>query len=214
MNKSIFKTALCLAFSAFALSASAQKTYTEGVMSYTVTAPQGTVEAKTYFRGDSSLYSAQQGPADIKVITVKSGEYLAVLVDVPVANLKKAAIATPAEIEEARAQEPKFTFTPGTDTKVINGFKCKKVTVKDEKSGTNLEAWVTKDIVVPPSMLSKSFKDLDGVPVEFTTMQGGARISVTLDSIKEEKVPAGTFGIPAGFEKISLTDLKSMGGGN
>lgn len=212
MNSTIFKTALCLAFSAFALSASAQKTYTEGVITYTVEAPQGTIEAKTFFRGDSSLYSAQQGPADIKIISTKGGNYLAVLVDVPVANIRKAAIATPAEIEEGKAEQPKFTFTPTTETKEINGFKCKKVTAKDAKSGSNFDAWVTNDIVIPPGMLTKLFEGAGGVPIQFKTIQMGSPINVTLKNIAADKVPAGTFGIPADFEKITLTDLKSLGG--
>ncbi|RVU01050.1 DUF4412 domain-containing protein [Mucilaginibacter limnophilus] len=212
MNSTIFKTAFCLAFSAFALTASAQKTYTEGVITYSVNSPQGEIEAKTYFRGDSSLYSAQQGPADIKIITTKAGNYLAVLVDVPVANMRKAAIATPAEIEEGKAEQPKFTFTPTTETKEISGFKCKKVTVKDPKSGSNFDAWVTNDITVPPGMLTKLFEGAGGVPVQFTTVQMGAAINVTLKTIAADKVPAGTFGIPAGFDRMTLTELKSMGG--
>ncbi|RYY36405.1 MAG: hypothetical protein EOP46_06560 [Sphingobacteriaceae bacterium] len=212
MNSKILKTTLCLALSAFALSASAQKTYTEGVITYNVNSPQGAIEAKSYFRGDSSAYSAQQGPADIKVITTKDGNYIAVIVDVPVANLQKAAIGTPAEIEEGKAQQPKLTFTPTTETKEISGFKCKKVNVKDEKSGTNFEAWITNDVVVPTGMLTKLFEGVGGVPVQFKTIQMGTTIDVTLKSITADKVPAGTFGIPAGFEKITLTDLKSLGG--
>jgi len=35
---------------------------------------------------------------------------------------------------------------------------------------------------------------------------------VTLKAISDEKVPAGTFAIGAGYDKISLSDLKAMGG--
>ncbi len=213
MKKALLMSAAAVALSAITLSASAQKKYTEGVVTYTIASPQGNVDAKTYFKGDSSMYALQQGPADIKIITAASGNYLAVLVDVPVANIKKAAIATPAEIEEAKSQEPKFTFTPGTETKEISGFKCKKVVVKDEKGGGTYDAWVTNDVTIPTTALSRFFKDAGGTPVQFTTLQQGQAINITLKTVTDEKVPAGKFGIPSDFEKITMTDLKNMGGG-
>ncbi|GAA4912833.1 hypothetical protein [Mucilaginibacter defluvii] len=213
MNIKFLRSALFLALSASALGASAQKNYTEGFATYTIQTPGGAVDTKSYFKGDSSLTSMQQGPADIKIITAKNGDYLAVLVDVPVASIKKAAIATPAEIEEGKAQEPKFTFTPGTETKVISGFNCKKVTVKDSKSGSSYEAWVTNDIKIPATSFSHTFKEIGGVPVQFTALQQGQAVNVTLKSVTDQKVAAGFFGIPKDFEKITLTDLKSLGGG-
>ena len=44
-------------------------------------------------------------------------------------------------------------------------------------------------------------------------MQQGKVIEMTLKSITDDKAPAGTFGIPAGYDKMSLDDLKAMGGG-
>jgi hypothetical protein len=84
--------------------------------------------------------------------------------------------------------------------------------VKDSKSGSSYVAWVTKDVVAPTNSLTKYFADAGGFPVQFTTMQQGQSIDVTLKSVTDEKAPAGTFGIPAGFDKITLDDLKAMSG--
>ncbi|GAA4333425.1 hypothetical protein GCM10023149_40180 [Mucilaginibacter gynuensis] len=213
MNIKFFSAALGLALTATVMSASAQKEYKEGVITYTIESPQGTIDAKTYFKGDSSAYSMQQGPADIKFIGTNEGTFFAVLVDVPVASIKKAAIATPAELEDFKSKSPDFTFTPTTETKVINGFKCKKVTVKDTKSGSNYDAWVTNDITIPTNMMSTHFKKAGGIPVQFTTLQMGQAININLKSITGDKVPAGIFAIPADFEKVTISDLKAMGGG-
>ena len=210
MKNKFLKATLGVALSTFTIGANAQTKYTEGIITYNVQSAMGAVDTKTYFKGDSSLYSAQQGPANIKVIT-KAGEYMAVLVDVPAANVKKAGIATPAEIEEFEASKPKFSFTKGTETKEISGFKCQKMTIKDEKSGSTYDAWITNDISIPPGMLSYLLKDIGGVPVQFTTLQMGQAINVTLKSISGDKVPAGTFNIPAGYEKGTLADLKPGG---
>ncbi|NCD72031.1 hypothetical protein [Mucilaginibacter agri] len=213
MKLNFLNVALGLVLSATAISASAQKKLTEGVVSYTATAGGQTVDSKLYFKGDSSSTSGQRGPATIKTIMANGGDYLAILVDVPVANIKKAAIGTPAELESFKDQEPQFTFTPSTETKVINGFNCKKVAVKDGKSGQSYEAWVTNDVSIPVTLLTKYFAAIGGVPIQFTTMQMGQPLSILVKGITEDKAPAGTFSIPAGYDKITITDLSSLGGG-
>ncbi|MDB5031945.1 DUF4412 domain-containing protein [Mucilaginibacter sp.] len=211
MNIKFFKVALGLAFAAIAFNASAQKTYTQGIAIYGLTTAAGDVDSKIYFTADSSAAVTVQGPATIKLLSNSKGTYFAVVIDVPVASIKKAAILTPDEIDQFAAAAPKFTFTAGTETKQINGFNCKKVTVKDSKSGSTSTAWVTKDITAPVNSLTKAFADAGGFPVQFTTTQQGQSVDVTLKSISDTKPPVGTFGI-AGFEKISLDDLKAMGG--
>ncbi len=212
MNIKFSKIVLSLAFTAIAFSASAQKNYPQGSATYSVSVSGQEVESKIYFTADSSASITQYGPANVKLLTNSKGSYFAVLVDVPVASMKKVAVLTSDEIDQAIAAAPKFTFTPGTETKQISGFNCKKVTVKDTKSGSTYTAWITNDITAPITSMTKSFADAGGFPVQFTTIQQGQVADVTLKSITNEKAPAGTFGVPAGFEKISYDDLKAMGG--
>jgi hypothetical protein len=214
MNHKILKFALGVTFSIAAISASAQKTYTEGVATYNLKTDQGEIESPVTFKGDSSMATMQQGPALIKLISTNKGNYFLILVDVPVASMKKAVVLTPDELEQASAAAPKFTFTPTTETKQINGFNCKKVIAKDPKSGATYDAWVTSDISAPGNSYSKYFSESGGFPVQFTTMQQGKVVNVTLKSITDQKVPAGTFAIPAGFDRISMEELNSMRGGN
>ena len=213
MNHKFLQVALGVALSATAFTASAQKKYTEGVATYSVSTQGQNIEAKTFFKGDSSAYSFTQGPATIKIIGTANASYLAVLVDVPIASIKKAGIATPAELEDAKSKEPKFTFTPTNETKQISGFNCKKVLVKDAKDNGNYTAWVTTDIAAPSNTLSRYFAGAGGFPVQFTTVQMGQPTEVTLKSIADQPVPKGTFSVPADFDKISLEELRSMSGG-
>ncbi|RFZ94567.1 hypothetical protein D0C36_03195 [Mucilaginibacter conchicola] len=214
MKSKLFTAALGLVLSATAMNASAQKAYKEGVITIGSTIQGQSVEIKTWFRADSSATTFNAGPAAIKVLTDKDAKSMAVLVDVPVASIKKAAIASPAEIEEEQAKLPVFAFTPGTETKVISGFNCKKVVAKDSKSGKTYDIWITNDITLPPIGGAKVYAKAGGVPIQYATFQNGQAAEVTVKSIVEQKVPAGTFGIPADFDKITLDDLKSMGGGN
>jgi hypothetical protein len=213
MKIKLFTVALGIALSATAITASAQKAYKEGVVTFNMAMQGQQVEAKHYFRADSSAVAFSAGPANIKVITDANYKYYAILVDVAVASMKKAAVASPAEAEELIAKIPVLTFTPGTETKVISGFNCKKVVAKDTKTGKTYDIWVTNDISVPVTGMSKYYAGAGGFPVQFTNFQEGQTSEVTVKSVVEQKAPAGTFGIPGDFEKITLDDLKALSGG-
>jgi hypothetical protein len=212
MNSKFLKISLAMAFTAIAFNAIAQKNYTQGVATYSLSAGGNSGDAQVYFTSDSSVMVTHPGPAEIKLLSNSKGTYFAVLVNVPVASIKKVAVLTPDDIDQFTSAMPKLTFTPGTETKQISGFNCKSVTVKDAKSGNTFTVWVTNDVSAPVNNLTKPFADAGGFPVQFTTIQNGQSLDVTLKSISGEKAPPGTFGIPAGFDKISLDDLKAMGG--
>lgn len=210
MKLKLLTVAAGVALLATSITAKAQKAYKEGVITYSVTSSRGTADAKTYFKADSNLTVTQTGPATIKVLSVGANDYLAVLVDVPVANIKKAAIATPAELEQFTSSLPDLSFTPTTETKQISGFNCKKVVAKDAKDNSTFDVWITNDISTPTNGLSQLYGKAGGFPVQFTTRQMGENVNVAFKAISEEKAPANTFSIPAGFDKISLTDLQGL----
>jgi hypothetical protein len=212
MNIKFLTIALGIAFTAFTLNARAQKTYTEGLATYGLTTPAGSVESKVYFTADSSAAVTQRPPATIKVITNTKDTYAAILVDVPIASIKKAAVLTPDEVDQMISQAPKFTFTPTTETKQINGFNCKKVTAKDTKTGNTYPTWVTSDVSAPTNSMTKLFTDAGGFPVQFTTIQQGQVVEVVLKSMSDQKPAPGTFSTK-GYDKITLDDLKAMSGG-
>ncbi|HEY8782801.1 MAG TPA: hypothetical protein VIM16_14345 [Mucilaginibacter sp.] len=211
MNIKLFNVALGIVLTATAISASAQKTYTEGVVMYSTEMQGQQADVKQYFRPDSSAAVITMGPANIKVLTTAKHDYLAVVLDVPVASIKKAGIATPAELEEGIAALPTFTFTPTEETKQISGFTCKKVVAKDSKSGKTYDVWITNDISVPPTAFPFYYANAGGFPVQFTSFQQGQEQSITISSIAGDKAPAGTFAIPKDFEKGSLADLRPGG---
>lgn len=213
MRIKFLNVALGLALTATVMSASAQKKYTEGVVNFTTAMMGQQINAKSYFRADSNAFAFSNGPANIKILTDAGAKSMVILVDVPVANIKKAAVATPDDIDQAMAGLPQFTFAPGTETKVINGFNCKKVVATDKKTSKTFDIWITNDIEIPLAGVAKYYQGIGGFPVQYTSFSQGQSTEVTVTSVTEQKVPAGTFGIPADFEKITLDDLKAMRGG-
>src|SRR6202000_3046371 len=105
--------------------------------------------------------------------------------------LKKAAVATPAEIEEILAQAPKLTFAPTTETKQISGFNCKKVIATDAK-GTKYDVWITNDVTLPASAQQPYYATIGGTPIQYTSFAQGQSTQVTVTSITDAKAPAGT----------------------
>jgi hypothetical protein len=213
MNIKLFNVALGIVLTATTISASAQKTYTQGAIAISMPMQGQQVDAKQYFTSDSTALSFTAGPATIKVLIDAKETLIAVLVDVPVASMKKAAIYTPAEIEQALEAFPKFTFAPSTDVKQISGFNCKKVVATDTKTNKTFDVWITNDITLPPNAIPKYYAAIGGVPIQYTTFSQGQETQVTITGITDEKAPAGTFSIPSDYDKISLDDLKAMSGG-
>jgi hypothetical protein len=211
MNIKLFNVALGMALTATTISASAQKTYTEGVISYSTEMRGQQADVKQYFTADSSAAVITVGPAVVKVMTNAKHDYLAVTVDVPVASMKKAGIATPSELEEGMAGLPAFTFTPTTETKQISGFNCKKVVAKDSKSGKTYDVWITNDITVPAVAMPFYYANIGGFPVQYTAFQQGQEQSITISSVGDGKAPAGTFAISKDFERGTLADLNAGG---
>jgi hypothetical protein len=206
------KIALGLAFTAIAFNASAQKTYTQGVVTIDMIAMGQSIEAKNYFSTDSNAVTFSAGPANIKVLTNNKGTYMAYLVDVPVASIKKAAIATPSEVEEELGKLPALTFAPTTETKVINGFNCKKVIATDTKTSKTYDFWVTNDVSLPVTAMSKVYEKAGGLPIQYYSFRDGQSSQITIKSIVEQKPAAGTFSVPRDYDKITMDDLKAMSG--
>ncbi|SHM17956.1 hypothetical protein [Mucilaginibacter sp. OK098] len=210
MNIKLFNVALGIALTATTLSASAQKNYTQGVVSFTTEMRGQPADVKEYFTADSTAALITMGPANVKILSNAKHDFFAVVLDVPVASIKKAGIATPSEIEDGMSQMPNFTFTPGTETKQISGFNCKKVVAKEAKSGKTYDVWITNDFTVPETALPYYYNKIGGFPVQYTSFQQGQETSITIKSIADTKAPAGTFSIGKDYTRGSMADLNAQ----
>lgn len=214
MNIKFFNIALGLALTATTISASAQKVYDHGTIMLNTDMRGQSVQATSYFTKDSLSMSFTTGPATIKILADSKSTFFAILVDVPVASIKKAAVYTPAEIEQQNADMPKLTFVPGTETKMIGKFNCKKIVATDAKTKKTYDIWITNDVTIPANAISKYYAGIGGFPIQYTSFSQGQEAAVTVTDITDAKAPAGTFVIAPDFDKITLDELKSMRGGN
>jgi len=218
MKIKLLSAALGVALSVAAMSASAQKEYKSGTISFTTNMRGMDIQMKEYFTPDSMATAFTAGPANIKLLTDANYKSFVVLVDVSAFNVKKAAVYTPDEIDQVVGSFPTFTYAPGTETKQISGFNCKKVVATDTKTKKTYDVWITNDVKLPASATSKYYAGIGGVPIQYTAFQKGqdgnlVESQFTVTSITDDKAPAGTFTIPKDFDKISKDDLEAMSRG-
>jgi len=218
MKMKFLSVALGMALSATILSASAQKSYKEGLVTLKTNAGGQDIELKEYFRSDSIATTFSAGPANIKLLADANYKFFAVVAEVSAYKIKKAAIYTPAEIARILSSNPTLTFAPSTETKQISGFNCKKVVATDTKTQKTYDIWITNDISLPAVVIEKYYASIGGVPIQYTAFQTGpdgapSIAEYTVSGVSDQKAPAGTFGIAPDFDKISKDTLDAMSRG-
>jgi hypothetical protein len=218
MKIKFLSVALGIALSATILSASAQKNYTEGLVTMKTSARGQDIELKEYFRSDSVATTFSAGPANIKLLADANYKFFAVLAEVSAYKIKKAAIYTPSEIDQVLSSFPTLTFAPSAETKQISGFNCKKVVATNTKDQKTYDIWITNDISLPSDVIEKYYAAIGGVPIQYTSFQKGpdgalVTADYTVSGVSDQKAPAGTFGIAPDFDKISKDALDAMSRG-
>lgn len=214
---------ICLGSS---LIANAQKTIKEGTITYSVVYDlppdqQSMVamlptEYKVNFKGDMSMFKMDMGMFATQVVYNDASKESLSLTDVPMQNKKIAVKMTKEQgekMQELQTGEKDLEIKATTETKQIAGYNCTKYTLKDKISGEQSELWATSDLKIPANSLTSVFKEIKGVPVQFSTNARGLKSKITLKEVKEETVSEINMTIPSGYETMTFDDLlKQMGG--
>jgi hypothetical protein len=219
MKTKSLSVALGIVLAATVLSANAQKNYPEGLVTIKTSAGGQEIVMKQYFRSDSVATIFSAGPATIKLLADANYKFFAVVAEVSAYKVKKAAIYTADEINQALSVSPAFTFAPSAETKQISGFNCKKVVATDTKTQKTYDIWITNDVSLPSAVVDKCYASIGGVPIQYASFQVGpdGALSIaeyTVISVSDQKAPAGTFGIAPDFDKISKAQLDAMARSN
>ncbi|RZK57424.1 MAG: hypothetical protein EOO87_02940 [Pedobacter sp.] len=192
--------------------AQAQKKISEGTLVYTMKNPEGEMEQKIKFSGEISKMELQAGPATIGILNDSKNGTGLVLVDVPVAQMQKAAKMSKADVDkqnETLGGGKLSDFKATGEKQVIATYNAEKYTYKNA-AGESYEVWLTTDAEIPLNLLTGEFKDVKGSVVKFTGKGG----SVTLKSVVEGKNEGlSVTAIPKGYEEITFEELQAMQGG-
>lgn len=179
-------------------------------------------------KGDKSAIEILTAPnaGKVKTILDKKEKTMAILIDKDGAN-KIAMVQKMPDAEETTgktSKDAKITVT--SETKIIEGYTCKKVIAESDESTTTM--WVTDELGLsysdmfgmmssgrgPASYMSpnlQNYKDVKGIPLEMNinskdTSEG--ETVITLKNIKKETVDASVFDTK-GYQ---VMDMKNTGG--
>ncbi|WP_354354788.1 hypothetical protein [Pedobacter sp. UYP30] len=213
MIKTIKTSVLALLMVSTAIAVHAQKTVTEGTMTFDVVANGATTVVKNKFNGDLTKIEMETGPVLINMISNTETKAGLLLVDVPVAQKQFAVKISKEDTEKQEAAIPKYSDFKATGEKqVIGTLNAEKYSYKDDK-GASHDLWATKDIIIPALKGKGYFKGLDAVPVKYTATINGVESNMTLKSFSTDKVGAISLDVPSGYELTTMEELKAMQGG-
>lgn len=113
-------------------------------------------------------------------------------------------------------KKPKVDVVLTNETKVIEGYTCKKALITDEE-GTVSTFWFTEEITAAKKGQSYLSEDVPGFPMQFEMNKSGMKMTMTVTKV-ETKVSGNSsdlfsFSIPAGYKEMSLDQMKQMGMG-
>jgi GLPGLI family protein len=118
------------------------------------------------------------------------------------------------ELDSAQAEKPKTEVTLETETKVIEGYTCKKAIVTDEE-GTESVFWYTEEIAVAKKGQNYLNESVPGFPMQSEINNNGLKMIMTVTKVdkKLDKKSSELFDmtIPSGYKEMTMEQLKSMG---
>ncbi len=111
---------------------------------------------------------------------------------------------------EAKLADPIIKFVE--ETKMIAGYKCKKAEVTEGED--IVEVYYTEEIAVPAGMNDNNgFKGINGMLMQYTVVQQGMTMTMTVKEVKKAKIKGALFIIPDDYDVKTMEELGGMFGG-
>jgi GLPGLI family protein len=208
---------LSVLFLAFAFSATAQKKFSEGTISYDIVINTGSDKPQNaeFFDGATSAVYIKGPKSRTEMIsplgtqsTLIDGASNSIVILKEFGEQKYMINLTGSDWQEANRKYEGVSFTFGNETKTILGYQCKKATGKLQ-DGTSFSVWYTPDLVPENKDFQYANKTLPGLALEYETTLGNIKVTYTVSKISFNSVPASKFDLPkAGFRVMTYAESK------
>ncbi|MCC6724429.1 MAG: DUF4412 domain-containing protein [Saprospiraceae bacterium] len=219
---------LCLAMTAFAFQATAQKKIKEGTVKFEMQADAEAAPEMAMLAGSTLnfYFSSEKQRMDMDmmggmmkiqtIIPVKNPADGAILMDmlgqkIQLIGLKEEDMSQNYNIMNVDDMtEVKYDEK---DKKEIAGYPCYKATVKLD-NGMNMKYYITEKIQPPTGIKKKEGKlALKGYPLEMIIDAGEGVEMVFKATEVTNKLPEGVFNVPEGYQKMTMEEFTEMTGG-
>ncbi len=102
------------------------------------------------------------------------------------------------------------TFIPGTETKTIAGYNCKKATAK-LKDGSSVIVYYTPDLNVMNKEYDQTFKSLPGLPMQYEFETGKLKFQYTVSKLDLNPLSNAKFDFPKSGYRVMTYDENQQG---
>ena len=115
------------------------------------------------------------------------------------------------EVGKQNNKESTPSITYSNENKTIAGYKCKKATytvfIEEQQDSISMDLYYTPEI---PPIYNAQFKELKGLPLEYTINTQGMTMTFEAKSVENTKLSKSLFEIPKDYEIMSLDAFKKM----
>jgi len=208
-------------FLLIAFSATAQKKFTEGTISYDVVITTGSDKPRNadfldgttvvnYIKGDKSR-TEMVSPLGA-LTTIYDGAKNSIVILKDIGEQKYMITLTPNDWKDANKKYEGISFSYQDGEKTILNYKCKKAVAKLQ-DGTTYTVWYTPELTPENKNFQYETRSLPGLAMEYETANSkGEKTTYTVSKISFSPVPASKFDLPkSGYRVMTYAESKSGG---
>jgi GLPGLI family protein len=204
-----------------AFSATAQKKFTEGTISYDVVITTGSEKTKNadfldgttvvnYIKGDKSRTEMVSPLGALTTIYDGAKNFIVILKDI--GEQKYMITLTPNDWKDANKKYEGISFSYESGEKTILDYQCKKAVAKLQ-DGTTYTVWYTPDLIPENKNFQYETRSLPGLAMEYEMVNSkGEKTTYTVSRISFSPVPASKYDLPkSGYRVMTYAESKSGG---
>ena len=214
-QKFVFLGLVCL----IGFSTMAQKSFTEGTISYDIVINTGTTrqQAADFLDGATSTVYVKGNKSRTEMIsslgtqaTVIDGSSNSITILKEYGDQKYLIQLSPTEWKDANKKYEGVDFVISNETKNIIGYNCKKAVGK-LSDGNTFTVWFTPDLMPENNEYQTANKNLPGLAMQYETAMGNLNVVYTVSKISFAPVPISKFDLPKSGYRV-MTYAESKGG--
>jgi GLPGLI family protein len=196
----------------------AQKTLTEGTITYDITIQTGNKEPQmadaldgatttVYIKGGFSRIDMVSALGNEKTIHDAKNGNAVILKEY--SGQKLMITLTKENWDNKNKKYDDVVFKTLGEEKKIIGYTCKKATAT-LKDGSTITVYYTNEVIVTNKEYDQTFKNLPGLPMQYEFVNGKTKFNYTVSSINYNTISTTLFAFPkSGYRVISYDDNKA-----
>lgn len=164
------------------------------------------------FKNHRSLAEMSAGMGLLTMSFVSDYDQKTITQLVKLLNKKYVSVANESQIDkELITNSPKLKFQKTNETKIIAGYKCKKIIASYENNEQPpFDVYYTDDIELEHSNWGNEFKEIDGVLMEYQLKRYNLELRFTAKRIQKAVIEDSEFETPSDYKQISQKELDDL----